>query len=391
MSDQAASAGWSAPCGIPVSILTGFLGAGKTTLLNRLIGDPWLSDAALIINEFGDVGIDHLLVESSGDGVIELSDGCLCCTVRGELVDTLSDLMDRMQTGKIRPFSRVVIETTGLADPVPVMQSVIGHPALGQSYRLEGLVTVVDAVNGLSTLDAHEEARRQVAVADTLVISKSGLAASGDDLRSRLQVLNPMARVVDAENPDLSAQGLFDTGAYDPAVRSIDVGRWLSEASGIEVSNGRSHERADGHRHEHGHATGHHHDVNRHDAHIRADTLVSAQSIAPQNLAMFLDLLRSAHGPNLLRMKGIVRLADDPTRPLVLHAVQSLMSEPVRLAAPPAGWDGNTRLVMITKGVPSGFIAELFAGFSGEPGIGRPDKAALVDNPLAIPGMPAAR
>lgn len=387
MNEPALESGWSAPRGIPVSILTGFLGAGKTTLLNRLIGDPWLSDAALIINEFGDVGIDHLLVESSGDGVIELSDGCLCCTVRGELVDTLADLMDRMQTGKIRPFSRVVIETTGLADPVPVMQSVIGHPALGQSYRLEGVVTVIDAVNGLSTLDAHEEARRQAAVADMLVISKAGLAKTDGSLRSRLEALNPMARIIDAEAADLSAQGLFDSGAYDPTAHSIDVGRWLSEISSHDVAHSHLHD----HGTAHGHEAGHHHDVNRHDAHIRADTLVSAQAIAPQNLAMFLDLLRSAHGPNLLRMKGIVRLADDPSRPLVLHAVQSLMSEPVRLPAPPAGWDGKTRLVMITKDLPKGFIAELFAGFSGEPGIGRPDKAALVDNPLAIPGMRATR
>jgi G3E family GTPase len=394
MSDSLRASGWRAPRGIPVSILTGFLGAGKTTLLNRVIGDPWLSDAALIINEFGDVGIDHLLVESSGDGVIELSDGCLCCTVRGELVDTLADLMDRMQTGRIRPFSRVVIETTGLADPVPVMQSVIGHPALGQSYRLEGVVTVVDAVNGLSTLDMHEEARRQVAVADTLVISKTGIAAADGGLHNRLESLNPMARVVNADDPDLSARELFESGAYDPAARSIDVARWLSETSSLDARPSHAHdhglEAGHGHEHEHGHA-GHNHDVNRHDAHIRADTLVSEQAIAPENLAMFLDLLRSAHGPNLLRMKGIVRLADDPSRPLVLHAVQSLMSEPARLPAPPAGWDGKTRLVMITRDLPKGFIAELFAGFSGEPGIGRPDKAALVDNPLAIPGMRATR
>jgi G3E family GTPase len=235
--DKSAPAAWSAPQGVPVSILTGFLGAGKTTLLNRLIGDPWLADAALIINEFGDVGIDHLLVESSSDGVIELSDGCLCCTVRGELVDTLSDLMDRMQTGRIRPFSRVVIETTGLADPVPVMQSVIGHPTLGQSYRLEGLVTVVDAVNGLSTLAEHEEARRQVAVADTIVLSKMALAGNLDELRSQLKTLNPLARVISAEQPDLSAQDLFDTGAYDPAARSLDVARWLNSYADDHAHN----------------------------------------------------------------------------------------------------------------------------------------------------------
>jgi G3E family GTPase len=378
---------WSAPRGIPVSILTGFLGAGKTTLLNRLVGEPWLSDAALIINEFGDVGIDHLLVERSGDGVIELSDGCLCCTVRGELVDTLADLMDRMQTGRIRPFSRVVIETTGLADPVPVMQSVIGHPALGQSYRLESVVTVVDAVNGLKTLKAHEEARRQVAVADTLVLSKTSLAGPCDDLRAQLGLLNGLSRAVLAESPDLTARNLFDSGAYDPSTKSIDVGRWLSDTSD---SGGHGHNHASGDDSGGSHG-GHHHDVNRHDTRIRADTLVSAQAIAPESLEMFLDLLRSAHGPNLLRMKGIVRLSDDPSRPLVLHAVQSLMSAPVRLSAWPDASDGKTRLVVVSRDMPEGFIAELFAGFSGEPGIGRADKAALVDNPLAIPGMPGGR
>lgn len=369
---------WSAPQGVPVSILTGFLGAGKTTLLNRLISDPWLSDAALIINEFGDVGIDHLLVESSSDGLIELSDGCLCCTVRGELVDTLADLMDRMQSGRIRPFSRVVIETTGLADPVPVMQSVIGHPALGQSYRLEGVVTVVDAVNGLATLEGHEEARRQVAVADTLVLSKTGLSDDRDALRLRLEGLNPLARLINSDDPDLTAQSLFDTGAYDPVARSLDVARWLSS----------DHDDHAGHDHgSHVHV----HDVNRHDQHIRADSMVFEKAITPEALSMFIDLLRSAHGPNLLRMKGIIKLADDPSRPLVLHAVQALMSEPVRLRAWPEGAREETRLVVITRDMPEGFVAELFATFSGEPGIGRPDRDALTANPLVIPGMPSKR
>ncbi|SOE16677.1 G3E family GTPase [Hoeflea halophila] len=377
---------WSVPNGVPVSILTGFLGAGKTTLLNRLIGDPWLSDAALIINEFGDVGIDHLLVESSGDGVIELSDGCLCCTVRGELVDTLADLMDRMQTGKIRPFSRVVIETTGLADPVPVMQSVIGHPALGQSYRLEGLVTVVDAVNGMATLESHEEARRQVAVADTLVLSKTALVENCVALRTSLEALNPLSRVFLADEPDLSAQSLFDSGAYDPDRRSLDVARWLSTEQD-HADHGHGH----GGHHHHGHDHHHAHDVNRHDEHIRSDSLVFEKPITPEALGMFLDLVRSAHGPKLLRMKGLIKLADDPSRPLVLHAVQSLMSEPVRLKAWPEGSREETRLVVITRDMPEGFVAELFSSFANVPGVGRPDREALTANPLAIPGMPARR
>src|SRR4051812_25707783 len=185
---------------IPVTILTGFLGAGKSTLLNRILKDPAMKDAAVIINEFGDVGIDHLLVESSGDSIIELSDGCLCCTVRGELVDTLANLMDAVQTGRVKPVKRVVIETTGLADPAPVMQAIMGNPVIATNFELDGVVTVVDAVNGLQTLDNHEEARKQAAVADRLIVSKKAMAAATDGLEKRLRGLNPRAAMMGADS-----------------------------------------------------------------------------------------------------------------------------------------------------------------------------------------------
>ena len=369
---------------IPVSVVTGFLGSGKTTLLNRLLRDTALKDTAVIINEFGDVGIDHLLVEQSSDGIIELSDGCLCCTVRGELVDTLSDLIDRLQTGRIAALSRIVIETTGLADPAPVLAAIMGHPALVQALRLDGVITVVDAVNGGATLDNHCEAVKQAAVADRIVLAKTDLEAgraAAEGLVARLNRLNPGARIVRSNAEEASVAALFNCGLYDPASKTADVARWLNE----EGFRDREHERHAMEHHGHAHSH-HHHDVNRHDRAISAFTLIHDQPVPMTAVQMFIDLLQSAHGERLLRMKGIICLAEDPARPLVIHGVQAIMHPPARLPR----WQGDdrrTRLVMITKDLPESYVRSLFDAFMGKPAIDRPDGEALANNPLAIAGM----
>jgi G3E family GTPase len=375
---------------IPVSILTGFLGAGKSTLLNRLLKDPAMRDAAVIINEFGEVGIDHLLVEASSDAVVELSDGCLCCTVRGELVDTLAELIDGMQTGKIKPLSRIVIETTGLADPAPVMQSVMGHPAVAQHFDLDGVVTVVDAVNGLSTIDAYPEAYKQVAVADRLILTKKTLSdeATISKLTHRLRSLNPRATITDGDADEAGSAAMLVNGLYDPASKIADVDRWLKDEMAADDHHHHHHDH--GHHHHHGHGHDHHHhayDVNRHGASIRSYSILHDEPIDPMAINMFIDLLRSTHGEKLLRMKAIVALTDRPDKPLVLHGVQSIFHPPVRLPAWPEGSDRKTRLVLITRDLSESYVRDLFGAFTGKVAIDRPDRAAMMDNPLSVPGF----
>ncbi|MGA1833033.1 CobW family GTP-binding protein [Rhizobium wenxiniae] len=391
---------------IPVSIITGFLGAGKSTLLNRMLRDPAARDIAVIINEFGEVGIDNLLVEASGDSMIELSNGCLCCTVRGELVDTLASMMDAIQTGRAKPITRVVIETTGLADPAPVMQSVMGNPVIAQNFELEGVVTVVDAVNGLATLGAHPESVKQVAVADRLIVSKQTLADAGQlsVLRARLASLNPRAPVSDGDDASVSSLSMLANGLYDPSSKIADVDRWLRDEIAADQHEHHHHDHDhDGgcdcghdhgdnhghhhHAHDHGHHHHHHHDVSRHGDDIRSFSIVHDRPIDPMAIDMFVDLLRSAHGEKLLRMKAVVELSDNPERPLVLHGVQSIFHPPQRLPRWPEGSDQKTRMVLITKGLTEEFVADLFAAFTGEPRLDRPDRAALEDNPLAVPGF----
>ncbi len=348
---------------VPVTVLTGFLGAGKTTLLRALLRRPELARTAVLINEFGEIGLDHLLVERVEGDLVLLSSGCLCCTIRGELVESLSGLARRREAGEIS-FDRVVIETTGLADPAPILHTLMAEPSVLAAYRLDGIVTVVDAVNGEATLDAQAESVKQVAVADRIVLSKTDLTdgASIGRLRQRLASLNPAAPRIEARHGDADPAELFGAGLFDPSRKIPDVAAWLrAEAYSAAETHHHHGDDAHGHAHPH-HDHAHGHDVNRHDSRIRAFCLTFDTPLSWQGLATWLEMLIVTRGESLLRVKGVLDLAGHD-RPVAIHGVQHLFHPPAPLPGWPEGEPRRSRLVFIVRDLDRAVIEDGLRAF----------------------------
>ncbi len=317
---------------IQTSLLTGFLGSGKTTLINALLRHPEMAETAVLVNEFGEIGLDHHLIERIDEETVLLNAGCLCCTIRDDLARALRDLFVKRVRNEVPSFARVVIETTGLADPAPVIHTLMNDRNVAERFALDGVVATVDGVNGSAQLARHSESVKQAAVADRIVVTKSDLAREADlaRLEEYLRDLNPGAPILRAVRGRIDPDALFDAGLYDPSTRSVDVRSWLRDEA---FAAARPHDRP--------------HDVNRHDASIRAYCIRREAPLAWEALVGWIRTLIATHGERLLRVKGIVHIAGQDA-PVAIHGVQHLFHDPVRLP----GWpdeDRTTRIVLVTQ------------------------------------------
>lgn len=326
----------------PVTVLTGFLGSGKTTLLNTMLADARYADTAVLVNEWGEIAIDHALVRSSSENVITLPTGCICCRVAGEVLGTLRELHFQRASGAVPAFRRVVIETTGLADPAPLLATLIEMPAVAARYSLAGVVTTVDAEHGMATLDAHSEALKQVAMADRLVITKVDRAqrAALGALEARLHDLNPAAGILhkgrEAPDPGL----LLETGLHRGEGRIADPRGWLNAGAYRRVGAP---------------------DAPRHDPRIVSFAWSAEEPFAIDDLETALRTITELLGERMLRMKGLANVRGE-AGPIAVHAVQHTLYPPARLAAWPDE-DRRTRLIFIGRGLEESAVDSILQSF----------------------------
>ena len=380
---------------IPVFVLTGFLGSGKTTLLARLLKSPQFSRTAVIINEFGEVGIDHDLIETSEESFIELETGCLCCAVRGDLMLTLEDILRRRDMGSVAPFERVVIETSGLADPAPILHALMTDATLASRLSLAGVVTTIDAVNGLATLERQAESIKQIAVADHLILSKSDLCEGKPEvLLARLKALNPTAPLTTALHGEIDAASVFAThhDAHSrlppeiPADAMADHGgldRFPLEVNHNAASSphgGGEYRRVDptdvehssmtdigmqdrGHRRAHVPFGAHAHSPHQPD--IACFAILREKPMRAVTLTLLLEVLAEHCGADILRLKGIINIAESPDRPAVIHGVQHVFHPPAWLECWPSA-DTRSRMVFIVRDVSRDWIEAVLAAVEAE-------------------------
>lgn len=332
---------------LPVTLLTGFLGSGKTTLLNRVVRHPAAAGCAVIVNEFGPVAIDHALVRTATENVVLLPSGCICCQVAGDLVQAMRDLYFRRSAGEIPAFGRVIVETTGLADPAPLARTLVELPLVAARYALSGIVTTVDGEHGARQLDGHPEAVKQAAVADRLVITKADRAGAAAlaELEARLAALNPGARVLRSALGDVDPVLLLDTGLYQGGGRLADPASWLNAGA-----------------YRHAGAT----PPSRHDPHVSAFAWFLDRPVAWAACEDALATLLELAGERILRLKGLVHVDGEPG-PVAVHAVQHTLYPPVRLPAWPDA-DRRTRLVFIVRDLEERFVAQTLESFLAERG-----------------------
>lgn len=330
-----------APAFTPVNLLTGFLGSGKTTLLKRLLTDPTLADTAVLINEFGEIGLDHYLLERIDDTTVLLQSGCVCCTIRGELADALRALHSKREQGLVPRFTRVIIESTGLADPFPILSTIKADPVLRHHFRIGTMITTIDAINGAGQLDTYIESNRQAAIADRLIVTKTDLANEGvvEGLLQRLGRINPDATVL-LSSDDLDANGLFDdSGVQDGKAMSSRSGFYCEPIAELRTADGGIHRAA-----------------------VTSLVISVNDPIDWTGFGIWLTMLLNRHGERVLRVKGILNLEGE-TRPVAIHGVQHLVHPPVHMEAWPSG-DRRSHIVFIVDGLDAALLRRSFEAFA---------------------------